>query len=220
MILAVSSRDGTLRLCGSTKRSNAGSGGSGGLMAAATLAIGAMHAAAAMVAPAGSLHRVARPAHKLGGEWAGNLVSFSESGAVLGQRESFVTEEWRGEAGAEWAIHRREHLMQSGDTGAAVANTVLPTACSGSLTLRRGASMMEPDVLNARAWALDAVDASTGLWRCETIFDGVGGDRPRTRDGALECPKERTRVQCVLDASTGQLAPSEPVLVWQERWLG
>ena len=189
-------------------------------MAAATLAIGAMHAAAAMVVPAGSLHRVARPAHKLGGEWAGNLVSFSESGAVLGQRESFVTEEWRGEAGAEWAIHRREHLMQSGDTGAAVANTVLPTACSGSLTLRRGASMMEPDVLNARAWALDAVDASTGLWRCETIFDGVGGDRPRTRDGALECPKERTRVQCVLDANTGQLAPSEPVLVWQERWVG
>ena len=139
---------------------------------------------------------------------------------MLGQRESFVTEEWRGEAGAEWAIHRREHLLQSGDTAAAVASTVLPTACSGSTTLRRGASMMEPEVLNARAWALDAVDASTGLWRCETIFDGVGGDRPRTRDGALECPKERTRVQCVLDANTGQLAPSEPVLVWQERWLG
>lgn len=72
-------------------------------------------------------------------------------------------------------------------------------------------------MLNARAWALDAVEASTGLWRCETIFDGVGGDRPQTRDGALECPKERTRVQCVLDATTGDLAPSEPVLIWQER---
>ena len=182
---------------------------------AAALVIGAMYAAAAMVVPAA---RVARPAHKLGGEWAGNLVSFSESGAVLEQRESLVTEEWRGEeAGAEWAIHRREHRLQHGDSAAAVANTVLPTACSGSTTLRRGASMMEPEVLNARAWALDAVEASTGLWRCETIFDGVGGDRPQTRDGALECPKERTRVQCVLDATTGDLAPSEPVLIWQER---
>jgi len=184
-----------------------------------------------MVAPA---TRVARPAHKIGGEWVGNLVSFSESGAVMAQRESLVTEEWRGEAGAEWAIHRRERRnrgvlralnrraewaihSQHNDSAAAVANTVLPTACSGSTTLRRGASMMEPEVLNARAWALDAVESSTGLWRCETIFDGVGGDRPPTRDGALECPKERTRVQCVLDATTGDLAPSEPVLIWQER---
>ena len=47
-----------------------------------------------------------------------------------------------------------------------------------------------------------------------TAFDLVG---PQTRDGALECPKERTRVQCVLDPTTGELAPSEPVLVWQER---
>ena len=191
-----------------------GGGGSGGLMRAAAFVIGAMHAAAAMVVPAA---RVARPAHKLGGEWAGNLVSVSESGAVLGQRESLVTEEWRGEAGAEWVMHRREHRLQHGDSAAAVANAVLPTACSGSTTLRRGASMMEPEVLNARAWALDAVESSTGLWRCETIFDGVGGDRPPTRDGALECPKERTRVQCVLDATTGDLAPSEPVLIWQER---
>ena len=77
--------------------------------------------------------------------------------------------------------------------------------------------MMEPDVLNTRAWALDAVEDSVGLWRCETIFDGVGGDRPHMRDGALECPKERTRVQCVVDATTGDLAPSSPVLIWQER---
>ena len=190
---------------------------------AAALIIGTI-AAVALEVPAARVarpaHRVAYPAHKLGGEWAGNLVSFSESGAVLAQRESLVTEEWRAEAGAEcvvWAIHRREHRLLHGASAAAVANTVLPTACSGSTTLRRGASMMEPEVLNARAWALDAVDASTGLWRCETIFDGVGGDRPQTRDGALECPKERTRVQCVLDATTGDLAPSEPLLIWQER---
>ena len=204
--------------------SGGGGGGNGGLMrVAAALIIGTI-AAAALEVPAARVarpaHRVAYPAHKLGGEWAGNLVSFSESGAVLAQRESLVTEEWRAEAGAEcvvWAIHRREHRLLHGASAAAVANTVLPTACSGSTTLRRGASMMEPEVLNARAWALDAVDASTGLWRCETIFDGVGGDRPQTRDGALECPKERTRVQCVLDATTGDLAPSEPLLIWQER---
>ena len=77
--------------------------------------------------------------------------------------------------------------------------------------------MMDPDVLNARAWALDAVEVSTGLWRCETIFDGLGGDRPQMRGAALECPKERTRVQCVVDPTTGDLAPSAPVLVWQER---
>ena len=184
-------------------------------MRGAALVILTHGAAAAMVVPT---TRVARPALRLGGEWAGNLVSFSESGAVMPQRvESLVTEAWRGEAGSEYAIHRREHRMEHGVSPAAVANTVLPTACSGSTTLRRGASMMEPEVLNARAWALDAVESSTGLWRCETIFDGVGGDRPPTRDGALECPKERTRVQCVLDATTGDLAPSEPVLIWQER---
>ena len=65
--------------------------------------------------------------------------------------------------------------------------------------------MLEADVLNARAWALDAVGESQSTWRCETIFDGLGGDRPNEREGALECPKERTRVQCSFDPATGAL---------------
>jgi len=77
--------------------------------------------------------------------------------------------------------------------------------------------MLEPDVLNTRAWALDAVEEDSGLWQCETVFDGLGGERPVDRDGAAECPKERTRVLCSFDPETGALSPTAPVHVWQER---
>ena len=139
-------------------------------------------------------------------------MTFSESGAVSQPgAQVLVSEVWQ-----EQTVHRQTvQLAPDGDS--TISNVALPPACSGSTALIRGASMLEPDVLNARAWALDAVDESQGVWRCETIFDGLGGDRPDEREGALECPKERTRVQCSFDPATGALVPSAPVLVWQER---
>ena len=154
---------------------------------------------------------VARPALRIGGEWAGHCVTFSGSGTVSQPgTEVLVSETWQ-----EQTVQRQ--TAQIGPEGTIVSNAALPQACSGSTVLRRGAAMLEPDVLNARAWALDAVDESQSAWRCETIFDGLGGDRPNEREGALECPKERTRVQCSFDPATGALVPSAPVLVWQER---
>ena len=45
--------------------------------------------------------------------------------------------------------------------------------------------LLEPEVLNIRAWSLDEV-VEPGVWACETIFDGLCGDRPAERPGALE----------------------------------
>ena len=168
-----------------------------------------LSASAMVVRP--SPRPVARPALRLGGEWAGHCVTFSESGSVSQPGEEvLVTETWQ-----EQMIHRQ--TTQLDPDGPVVSSAALPSACSGSTVLRRGASMLEADVLNARAWALDAVGESQSTWRCETIFDGLGGDRPNEREGALECPKERTRVQCSFDPATGALVPLAPVLVWQER---
>lgn len=188
---------------------------------------------------------VARPALRLGGEWAGHCVSYSADGALRPVPEQYVPDElleW-GEAprgfealttetwdsstsagGGPSVLNRRtvKLLPEDGcnceNLGALVSHATLPTACSGSAVLRPGNAMFESDVLNARAWALDAVDPDGGrLWRLETLFDGLGGGRPRERSGARECPKERTRVQCTFDPSSGTLAAREPVVVWQER---
>ena len=42
-------------------------------------------------------------------------------------------------------------------------------------------------------------------------------DVPGERAGALECPKERTRVRCRFNPSSGCLSPSSEVRVWHER---
>ena len=184
-------------------------------------------------------HRAAHPALRLGGEWAGHRVTFSADGVLQRVPERFVSDailEW-GEAPAgfevltteKWdttkALARRslQLLPEDGcnceNLGAVVSNDVLPTPCSGSTQLRPGNSMMEPETLNVRAWALDAVEAgdapASARWTLETCFDGVGGVRPRLRRGALECPAERTRVQCTFDVTAGALVGD--VHVWQER---
>jgi len=161
------------------------------------------------------VHAVARPALRLGGEWAGYCVSYSDSAAVSESTEQLITESWSTPVSSSSVIRRR--VVQPNADDFDVSTAALPTACSGPTVLCYGASMMEPDVLNARAWALDTADEGS-VWKFETIFDGLGGERPPERDGAVECPKERTRVQCAVDLASGTLVPStEAVRVWQER---
>ena len=96
----------------------------------------------------------------------------------------------------------------------------LPVAVCGSTSLMAGArsglfGQVQVDMLNADAWALDEAISGT-RWRCEAIFDGLGGERPREKPGAMECPEKRTRVVCTFDPSTGQVASEQSVLVSQE----
>ena len=172
------------------------------------------HVANAMVGSTIANHRVALPALRLGGEWAGTSAAYSSASGALVRPgvESLVSERWNADRRMErTAVQFHPH-------GATSQQDVLPLGQSGSEVLSRGARMLEPEVLNIRAWAFDAPDESTpGLWRCETLFDGLCGDRPAERPGALECPKVRTRVQCSFDPETGTFAPSSPVVVWHER---
>ena len=176
-----------------------------------------IHIALAATAMVARPSTVAKPALRLGGEWAGNRVALTPSGGILESAEVLVSEAWSGRT--RDSVMERRTLRRHADKGwwCYVAHGPLPSACSGSVVLRYGAAMMEPDVLNARAWALDTCDGATGLWRCETVFDGLGGDRPALRCGALECPGERTRVTCTLDPDSGTLAPGSEVAVYQER---
>merc|ERR1719424_1984318 len=101
--------------------------------------------------------------------------------------------------------------------------STLPVAVSGSTSLMPGArsglfGAVQLDMLNANAWALDEA-VSENSWRCESVFDGLGGERPRAAPGAgvVECPQQRTRVMCSFDPSSGQISAVRPVLIWQER---
>lgn len=154
---------------------------------------------------------VARPALKLGGEWAGRCAAFSTSGNADSLCAQLITESWSSKV-----LHRR--TIQPAPVGAHISTSVLPSACSGSTVLAYGSAMFEPDVLNARAWTIDAVagDGDGECWTCETVFDGWG-ERPNFVPGAFDCPKERTRVRCTFDPASGSLASFSQVLVWQER---
>jgi hypothetical protein len=172
-------------------------------------------AAAAGVRPV--IRSPARPAFRLGGEWAGHCVAFADRG--MERAEVLTTETWGTDGvGGEPRIHRRSAHVQPGFSkdhlGPTVSHSFLPPPCSGSIVLRPGNAMFEPDVLNARGWALDA-RGEDGLWVCETVFDGLGGDRPAERAGALECPVERTRVECTFCPIAGTLSGASRV--WQER---
>jgi len=75
-----------------------------------------------------------------------------------------------------------------------------------------------PSGAGLAATALDAVVTSdSSLWRIESIFDGLGGTRPRDRRNSLPASSERTRVALTFNAATGHLAPGQPILIWQER---
>ena len=149
---------------------------------------------------AGSIvgHRVALPALRLGGEWAGHTVEYSsESGDVLRPAiKALTAEQWN----ADKAMERRRveiHVEGTPPRHAVGPRRVLPVAQSGSETLTLGAHMLEPEVLNARAWALDAAADESSAWQCETLFDGLCGDRPDQRADSLEVtvlllPRPRT----------------------------
>ena len=186
---------------------------------------------------------VARPALRLGGEWAGWKCAFNpRSGAVITDAvkrycsdemiewdqvpfgfEVCTTETWDGNP-PDSVLNRRlvQLLPEDGcnteNLSAIVARATLAKPISGTNELAPGQGL-EVDVLNTRAWALDAA-ISESLWRCEAIFDGIGGIRPRMRRNAVECPAERTRVEITFDPATGELATKEPVVICQERcWM-
>lgn len=169
---------------------------------------------------AASLALAPRPALRLGGEWAGWRCDFDPfSGAMRSNFQGATTERWEGAA-----LQRRSVEMTSSKaaTPQIVSDSnapwdTLPVANSGSTSLMPGArsfGTVAVDMLNANAWALDQAE-STSAWRCESVFDGLGGERPGERRD--DAPEERTRVVCTFNPNNGQISRSEPVLVWQER---
>ena len=89
----------------------------------------------------------------------------------------------------------------------------LPQACSGSQTPTR-AAMLEPDVrIRARGLSTPPPTATTASGAARA--SSMGWEATAGRRSALEYPAERTRLRCT-DPAT-RLAPSTPVLVWQER---
>lgn len=169
---------------------------------------------------------IARPALRLGGEWAGWRCGFdSYNGALLsGSNQAGVTtERW-----VDNKLQRRSiQLISSEDSASARADpredvvwATLPVAVSGRSSLTPGArsgifGTVNVDTLNANAWALDEA-VSMDRWDCEAVFDGLGGEQPRERRGDVS-PEERTRVLCTFNPNTGVISTGEPVLVWQER---
>ena len=180
-----------------------------------------------LLATTSSVGAIARPALRLGGEWAGWSCGFDPySGGRRTQSEilGVTTERWAGTAlqrrifrlGPECDDSVRCVVPQSD----AVWST-LPVAVSGPTSLMAGARSglfgeVCVDMLNANAWALDEAISDT-RWRCEAIFDGLGGEAAREIAGAIVCPQRRTRVVCTFDPSTGQIARGESVLVSQEQ---
>ena len=63
----------------------------------------------------------------------------------------------------------------------------------------------------------NVLDSEASLWRIETIFDGLGGTRPRDRRNSLPSTAERTRVCLTFDPAAGRLAADQPIYVSQER---
>ena len=94
-------------------------------------------------------------------------------------------------------------------------NVAAQDAFKSALSDKIGSALDDKRMTVANDWLNAAHETEDGLWRCETIFEGLGGERPRTRDGAFECPKERTRCELCFDPTTGTLAPSAAVLISQ-----
>jgi len=187
------------------------------------------------------LGAVARPALRLGGEWAGWSCGFDPySGAVRARSEilGVTTERWAGNTLKRRVIRLAAECDDSvrcveSQSDASDWST-LPVAVCGPTSLMAGARAglfgeVQVDMLNANAWALDEA-LSNAHWRCEAIFDGLGGERPSENAGAVEWPIRgssadagetprctRTRVVCTFDPGTGQIARGQSVLVSQEQ---
>ena len=164
---------------------------------------------------------VARPAARFGGEWAGWCCTYgSETGTLRRVNEQYLSdtaveygqvpagfEECTTESWEDGALVRRSVRLLP-ETGCAVDNLAAEVSRA---TLPAAARL----AVGARACAVDAL-AEPGAWRCETVFGGLGGPRPRDRRGAIESSAERTRVAFTFDPQRGALA-AVPVVVWQER---
>ena len=164
---------------------------------------------------------VARPAARFGGEWAGWCCTYgSETGTLRRVNEQYLSdtaveygqvpagfEECTTESWEDGALVRRSVRLLP-ETGCAVDNLAAEVSRA---TLPAAARL----AVGARACAVDAL-AEPGAWRCETVFGGLGGPRPRDRRGAIESSAERTRVAFTFDPQRGALA-AVPVIVWQER---
>ena len=162
---------------------------------------------------------VARPA-RLGGEWAGWCCTYgSETGMLRRVDEKYLSatelewgqvpagfEECTTETWEEGDALVRRSVRLLPETGCAVDNLAAEVSRVTLPTLSEA-----PD---SRASAIDAI-AEPGVWRCESVFCGLGGPRPRDWRGAIECPAERTRVALTFDTQRGALAGS--VDIWQER---
>ena len=185
---------------------------------------------ATMVTILAHLGALARPALRMGGEWAGWSCGFDPYSGALRSGSEFqavTTERWSGNS-----LKRRSvQVTPDDDEGARCVNraegdawSTLPVAVSGTTSLMPGAraglfGAVQLDMLNADAWALDEA-ISEASWRCESIFDGLGGERQRKQRGdrmVAECPEQRTRVICSFNPNTGEIAAVEPVVIWQER---
>ena len=161
---------------------------------------------------------------RLGGEWAGWCCAFSATTGVV----SRVPERFCSDSMIEW---------EQVPTGFEECNS--ETWAEGSPLLRRTVRLLPEDGCNTEdlsglisrteltaaadepsrgAASLDgAAEAGSSLFRCETVFDGLGGERPRERRNAKPYLAERTRVSLLFDSAAGALAADTPVLIWQER---
>lgn len=167
------------------------------------------------------LRSICRPRLLLG-EWAGWCCSFDgRSGMVQPVPDQFVTEEMR-----EWehipngfeefateawlsgdGLGRRRTVRILPEVGCNIEN--LPALVSHEV-------LPEAPVCKEGAWASDTLVRGS-MWRCETVFHGLGGVRPRARRDALPGLAERTRVTVFFDAAQGALHDGELIVIRQER---
>lgn len=158
----------------------------------------------------------AASAMRLGGEWAGWRAAFRASSGSLITSD---IERYCSDTMVEWgqvpaAFEECTTESQSDDRIARRTVRLLPE--DGCNIEDLAAVISRADITPVARGSTLAVDTvADGLWRCETIFDGLGGARPRDRVNALPGLAERTRVSVVYDAAAGKLAQS--VVIWQER---
>ena len=159
----------------------------------------------------------------LGGEWAGWSCSVNGlTGALQPVPDKFVSSEmieW-GQVPSGFETVTTE-VWQGSDVIERRLVTLLPEdGCNvenlGAIVTREPLDMSTLKGELPSPIALDAVDED-GIWRCESIFGGFGGERPRTRRGAVPSVAERTRVTVCVDVDKGKLFEREPVEVRQER---
>jgi hypothetical protein len=159
--------------------------------------------------------------HLLGGEWAGWSCSFdSLSGALQPVPDKYVSsemiewgqvpegfEEVTTEVWKEPDLMERRLVTLLPEDGCNVENL-------GAIVTRQSFGILQAPLQSSLA--ID-VDGGTGIWQCETIFSGIGGERPRARRGSVASAAERTRVTLYVDVGAGRLDQQRPIVVRQER---